>query len=166
VFLTNNKIIALILIIIVLLVAGAFALTYKAPTTVNNNTTVNNVTANSSNATADIKILANQTGPATAKKGDNVTINWTISNKGSQTAYNVKGTAQNFDTTVGTLTPGETKSYQYTIHIPTDAEVQQDFGPNATVSNPFFIGGFSVSYTNSDGSTHAITSNSIEINLV
>ena len=149
-----------------MLVAGIFAFTYKAPITLSKNTTVNNVTTNPSNGIADMKILANQTGPTTSKKGDNVTINWTISNKGGQTVYNVKGTSQNFDATIGILKPGDTKSYQYTILIPTDAEVQQDFGPNATVSNPFFIGGFSVSYTNSDGSTHTVTSNSLEIKLV
>ncbi len=166
-FLTDNKIIALVLIIIVLLVAGVVAFTFKAPTTVSNNTTVNNVTStNTSNVTANIKMVASQTGPATAKKGDNVTINYTISNKGGQVLYNIKANDQNFDTTVGTLKPGETKSYQYTLHIPTDAEVQQDFGPNATVSNPLFIGGFSVSFTDSNSSTHTITANSLEIKLV
>ncbi len=68
-------------------------------------------------------------------------------------------------TTIGTLKPGETKNYQYTLHIPTDKEVQQDFGSNATVSNPFFIGGFGVSFTDSSGSTHTINANSIEIKL-
>jgi len=154
------------LIAIVLLVAGVVAFTYKAPTTQSNNTTVNNVTTKASNETANIKIIANQTGPATAKKGDNITINYTVSNKGGQVVYNVKADDQNFETTVGTLKPGETKSYQYTLHIPTDAEVQQDFDPNGTVSNPFFIGGFGVSFSDSNGSTHTINANSLEINLV
>jgi len=154
------------LIVIVLLVAGVVAFTYKAPTIQSNNTTVNNVTSKASNETANIKIVANQTGPATAKKGDNITINYTVSNKGGQIVYNVKADDQNFETTVGTLKPGETKSYQYTLHIPTDAEVQQDFDPNGTVSNPFFIGGFGVSFSDSNGSTHTINANSLEIKLV
>jgi hypothetical protein len=154
------------LIVIVLLVAGVVAFTYKAPTIQSNNTTVNNVTTKASNETANIKIIANQTGPATAKKGDNITINYTVSNKGGQVVYNVKADDQNFETTIGTLKPGETKSYQYTLHIPTDTEVQQDFDPNGTVSNPLFIGGFGVSFSDSNGSTHTINANSLEIKLV
>lgn len=149
-----------------MLVAGVFAFTYKAPPSQSNNTTVDNVTNNTSNGTTYIKVVANQTGPATAKKGENVTINYSISNKGGQVVYNVKTNDQNFNTTIGTLKPGETKNYQYTLHIPTDAEVQQDFDPNATVSNPFFIGGFGVSFSDSNGSTHTINAKSLEIKLV
>lgn len=158
------------MIVIVLLIAGVVAYTYMAsPVKISNNTSVinnsSNVTATTSNKTADIKLVASQTGPASAVKGDNVTIKYNVSNTGGQTAYNVKATSQDFDTTIGTLKPGETKSYQYNLHIPTDKEVQEDFGLNATVSNPFFIGGFGVSYTDSSGSTHTINANSIEIKL-
>ncbi len=169
-FFTNNRIIALIVIVIVLLIGGVIAYTFIAsPMKTSNNTTVNNnssnVTATISNKTADIKIVASQTGPESAAKGDNVTIKYNVSNMGGQIVYNVKATSQNFDTTIGTLKPGETKNFQYTLHIPTDKEVQEDFGSNATVSNPFFIGGFGVSYTDSSGSSYAINANSIEIKL-
>ena len=158
------------MIVIVLLIAGVAAYTYMASSVkISNNTSVinnsSNVTATTSNKTASIKLVASQTGPASAVKGDNVTIKYNVSNTGEQIAYNVKATSQDFDTTIGTLKPGETKSYQYTLHIPTDKEVQEDFGSNATVSNPFFIGGFGVSYTDSSGSTHTINANSIEIKL-
>lgn len=140
-----------------------------SPVKTSNNTSVisnsSNVTATTSNKTANIKIVASQSGPASAVQGDNVTIKYSVSNTGGQVVYNVKATSQDFDTTIGTLKPGETKNYQYTLHIPTDKEVQEDFGPNATVSNPFFIGGFGVSYTDSSGSTHTINANSIEIKL-
>jgi hypothetical protein len=157
-------------IVIVLLIAGVAAYTYMAsPVKISNNTsTINNssnVTATTSNKTTSTELVASQTGPASAVKGDNVTIKYNVSNIGAQIAYNVKATSQDFDTTIGTLNPGETKSYQYTLHIPTDKEVQEDFGSNATVSNPFFIGGFGVSYTDSSGSTHTINANSIEIKL-
>jgi hypothetical protein len=114
---------------------------------------------------ANIKIVASQSGPASAVQGDNVTIKYNVSNTGGQIVYDVKATSQDFDTTIGTLKPGETKNFQYTLHIPTDKEVQEDFGSNATVSNPFFIGGFGVRYTDSSGSTHTINANSIEIKL-
>jgi hypothetical protein len=166
----NNKIIALIVIVIVLLISGVLAYTYMAsPIKTDNNTTVinnsSNMSSTTSNKTADIKIIANQTGPSSAVQGDNVTIKYNVSNMGGQIVYNVKATSQDFETTIGTLNPGETKNYQYTLHIPTDKEVQEDFGPNATVSNPFFIGGFGVSYTDSSGSTHTLNANSIEIKL-
>ena len=140
-----------------------------SPVKTSNNTSVisnsSNVTATTSNKTANIKIVASQSGPASAVQGDNVTIKYSVSNTGGQIVYDVKATSQDFDTTIGTLKPGETKNFQYTLHIPTDKEVQEDFGSNATVSNPFFIGGFGVSYTDSSGSTHTINANSIEIKL-
>ncbi len=169
-FLLNNRIIALILIVIVLIIGGVVAYTYMATPmkTSNNSTVINNsstVNTSPSNNTTSVKLVASQTGPASAVQGDNVTIKYSVSNTGEQTVYNVKATSQEFDTTIGTLKPGETKNYQYTLHIPTDKEVQEDFGLNATVSNPFFIGGFGVSYTDSSGSTNTINANSIEIKL-
>ncbi len=158
------------MIVIVLLIGGVVAYTYMAsPVKISNNTSVisnsSNVTATTSNKTANIKIVASQSGPASAVQGDNVTIKYSVSNTGGQIVYDVKATSQDFDTTIGTLKPGETKNFQYTLHIPTDKEVQEDFGSNATVSNPFFIGGFGVRYTDSSGSTHTINANSIEIKL-
>ncbi len=150
-----------------MLIGGAVAFTYVTTPAKNNTTTVNNSmnTTTSTKTVADINIVANQTGPATAKKGDNVTINYSVSNNGGQAVNNVKIQDQNFDTTIGTLNPGETKTYQYTLHIPTDKEVQEDFKSNSTVSNPFFIGGFGVSFTDLNGSSHTISSNSLEIKL-
>jgi len=150
-----------------LLIGGVVAFTYIATPAKNNTTTVNNNinTTKTTKTVADINIVANQTGPGTTKKGDNATINYSVSNKGGQVVNNVKIHDQNFDTTIGTLNPGETKTYQYTLHIPTDKEVQEDFKSNSTVSNPFFVGGFGVSFTDLNGSSHTINSNSLEIKL-
>ncbi|MTK64161.1 MAG: hypothetical protein F8N15_06520, partial [Methanobacterium sp.] len=158
----------LIVVVIVLLVAGvvAFSLTGNNNITKNNSSITNNSQNTVSNSSGVVKIVAKQSGPETAKKGDNVTINYTISNEGSAAVQNVKISSQNFDNTIGTLNVNETKSYSYILHIPTDEEVQEDFGPNATVSNPFSIGGFAVSFTDSSGSIHSINANSIEIKLV
>ena len=150
-----------------MLIGGVVAFTYIATPAKNNTTTVNNNinTTKTTKTVADINIVANQTGPGTTKKGDNATINYSVSNKGGQVVNNVKIHDQNFDTTIGTLNPGETKTYQYTLHIPTDKEVQEDFKSNSTVSNPFFVGGFGVSFTDLNGSSHTINSNSLEIKL-
>ena len=150
-----------------MLIGGVVAFTYIATPAKNNTTTVNNNinTTKTTKTVADINIVANQTGPGTTKKGDNATINYSVSNKGGQVVNNVKIHDQNFDTTIGTLNPGETKTYQYTLHIPTDKEVQEDFKSNSTVSNPLFVGGFGVSFTDLNGSSHTINSNSLEIKL-
>lgn len=164
----DNKITALIVVVIVLLVAGvvAYSLTGSNNSTNNNSTVLNGSHNQSSNSSVVVKVVANQKGPETAKKGDNVTINYTVSNEGSAAVYNMKISSQTIENTVGTLNANETKNYSYTLHIPTDEEVQEDFGANATVSNPLFIGGFAVSFTDSNGSIHTINANSIEIKLV
>jgi hypothetical protein len=95
----------------------------------------------------------------------NVTIQYEVTNNGNETVYNVQVDSQDFAQNIGTLKPGETKKGSGSIYIPTDAEVQQDFGPNATVSNPFFIGGFSVKFNDANGGKHSTLSNSIEIKL-
>jgi hypothetical protein len=95
----------------------------------------------------------------------NVTIQYEVTNKGTDTVYNVQIDSQDYEQAVGTLKPGETKKYTGTLYIPTDAEVQEDFGPNATVSNPYFIGGFSVKFNGPNGTKHSTLSNSIEIKL-
>jgi len=137
-------------------------------TTQQNNTTVQqNATNNSTNTTGAkaVDVVATQTGPATAKQGNDVTITYEVSNKGSESVFNVKIDSQDFVQSVGTLNPGETKKYSSNIHIPTNAEVQSDFGSNATVSSPFYIGGFSVSFNDASGAKHSVLSNPININL-
>jgi hypothetical protein len=119
-----------------------------------------------SNETAAIKILATQNGPATAHKGQNVTINYNVTNNGTQSVYNVKVHDQNFDKTLGTIKPGENKKFQHSLYIPTDEQVKADFGSDATVSNPFVVGGFGVSFQDANGSKHSVTASSLEIKLI
>ncbi|MEN4028433.1 MAG: hypothetical protein PQ975_10870 [Methanobacterium sp.] len=132
-------------------------------TTIQNNTTTQ--PQNNTNVTRAIDVVAVQKGPETAKKGMNITIQYEVTNNGTETVYNVLLDSQDFEQVVGTLKPGETKKYTSTTYIPTDAEVQEDFGPDATVSNPYFIGGFSVKFNDPNGSKHSAISNSIEIKL-
>lgn len=133
----------------------------------NNNTTVQNNTTQPQNTTniKAIDVVAVQKGPETAKKGMNVTIQYEVTNKGADPVYNVQIDSQDFEQAVGTLKAGETKKYTSIIYIPTDAEVQEDFGPNATVSNPYFVGGFSVKFNSPNGAKYSVLSNSIEIKL-
>ncbi|MGB9936687.1 MAG: hypothetical protein ACPK7O_03120 [Methanobacterium sp.] len=154
-----------VILIIAVLAAVVFA---SGCTQQNDNATVQNNTTNqsqNSTTTKAIDVVAVQKGPETAKKGMNVTIQCDVTNKGTDTVYNVEIDSQDFGQNLGTLKPGETKKYTASIYIPTDAEVQQDFGPNATVSNPFFIGGFSVKFNGPNGTKHSTLSNPIEIKL-
>jgi hypothetical protein len=119
-----------------------------------------------SNGAAAIDVLATQNGPVTAHKGQNVTINYSVTNNGTQSVYKVKVHDQNFDKTLGTINPGENKKFQHSLYIPTDDQLKADFGPNATVSNPFLVGGFDVSFLDVNGSKHSVTASSLEIKLV
>ncbi len=133
-------------------------------TTQQNNTTVQQNATNTSAKTVDV--VAIQSGPAEAKKGDNVNVTYEVSNKGTETVYNVQIVSQDFEQNVGTLIPGETRKYTGKSHIPTDAEVQQNYKTNSTVPNPFFIGGFGVLFNDAKGSKYTIKSNDLEIKLV
>jgi len=156
----DKKIFALI-IVIVLVVAGVIAFNYMNNPKPDNSTNI----TNTSSETVNIIVVANQTGPATAKKGENVTINYIVSNKGNSDVFDVIIRSQGFEKKIGTLKPNETKEFKEKFRIPTEEEVKEDFGPDAKISNPFFIGGFGVTFTDLNGNKHTITSNSLEIKL-
>lgn len=164
----NKKIgIALIIVVLAAVVFVSGCTQQGNNTTQQNNTSVQQNGTNVTNTSAKtVDVVANQTGPSTAKKGDNVTITYKVTNNGNEKVFNVKISSQDFEQAVGTLNPGETRTFTQQMHIPTDQEVQQDFGANATVSNPFYIGGFSVSFTDTSGAKHSVLSNPINIKLV
>lgn len=158
--------------VLICLVAGVAAVLYT--NTGSNNTTTNNTNSNATETAKNtsetgaltVEVVATQKGPSEASKGSDVTLNYTVKNNGTETVYNVKAHDQNFYKTLGDLKAGETQSFQYTLHIPSDQEVQEDFGANATVSNPFYVGGFAVTFQDEKGSKYTVNSNSIEIKLL
>jgi hypothetical protein len=111
-------------------------------------------------------VVATQKGPASAMKGETITLTYTVTNNGNQPIYGVTVNAQDFDKSLGTIGAGEKKTFTEKIRIPTDAEVKQDFGPDATISNPFYFGGVGVSYQDANGNSFSIESNSLSIPLV
>jgi hypothetical protein len=111
-------------------------------------------------------VVATQQGPNNAMKGETITITYTITNNGNQPIYDVMVSSQNFDKDLGTIGAGEKKTFTEKIKIPTDAEVKADFGSDATVSNPFYIGGVGVSYQDANGNSLSAKSNSLSIPLV
>jgi hypothetical protein len=144
----------------------AFLILASGCTQSNNQTNQQNSTTNVSQNTTAQDVVATQSGPSTTNKGKNITITCKVTNKGNHTVSNVKARSQSFDKTLGTINPAETKEFQSVLYIPTDQDVQADFGPNATVPSPFFIGGFVVTFQDAKGSENTINSNSLEIQLV
>lgn len=148
------------ILIIVVLVSGCTDGKNNQTTQLNTSNTTETPTVKA------VDVTAKMTGPSTAKKGSSVTINCVVTNKGSKSVKNVMAHTQGSVQDLGTLNAGQTKNFNWNVYIPTDEEVKQDFGDNATVSNPFYIGGFAVTFTDSNGSKHTINSNSLEIKLV
>lgn len=133
----------------------------------NTNQTNTSNTTNTTNTSTikEVDVKATMNGPSTGKKGTSVLINCSIINKGSTSIKNVIAHSQDFDRNLGIFGPGQTKSFTWNVYIPTDKEVQEDFGENATVSNPFYIGGFGVTFTDSSGSKNTVNSNNLNIKL-
>lgn len=163
----NKFLILIAVIIIITLGVSAFLLIENPEPTVktNNNTNNTNNTTNNSMLSQNNSVVATLEGPKTAKEGDNIQIVWKITNNLNVPITNVQGSDQNKNHDFGQINPGETKTYSFSLLIPSSSVIQEDFGPNATIENPFFIGGFNVKYV-VNGIEHSINSNSIEVKLV
>ncbi|BAW31508.1 MAG TPA: CARDB domain-containing protein [Methanothermobacter sp.] len=144
-------------------VAAAYLLTKEPGTPTLSNTTQK--TESNVTSTGAAKLVATQEGPETAHPGTNVTITCEIKNVGSEPAENIIVTSQVFEKRIEKINPGEKVKFNISVYIPTLEEVKKDFGPNATLSNPFYIGGYTVIYHDIKGE-HQITSNPINIKLI
>jgi len=168
----NGKIIALIVIIVLAIVGVSAFFMLQTPTTnstdlnqtnnTNNNTNVN--ITNKTNKTNITSVSAVLSGPSSSSEGSTITLTWKVTNNGNTDITNVTAGDQNENYDFGTIKAGETKIHTFTIRIPTTEGVKIDFGENATVSNPFYIGGFGLSYT-VNGQVTTTNSNAISITL-
>ena len=164
----NGKIIALIIVIIVAIVGVSAFLITQSPIDNPNGNETNGTNGTNNNVNINNKtnctVSAVQSGPSSSQEGSTITLTWKVTNNGKADITNVQASSQEEDYDFGTIGPGETKTHTFTMRIPTTEELRIDFDENATVSNPFFIGGFGLSYSIS-GQEHTIQSNSIEIPL-
>ena len=158
----DSKIAILALVVVVAAAAGAYLLSGPGETA-DNQTAENGTRVNKTIGAA--KLVATQSGPESAKPGTNVTITCRIKNTGSGPARKIEVSSQDFDKSFEIIEAGDEVEFQELIYIPTEEEIKMDFGDDATLSNPFFIGGFGVQYTDVTGK-HSITANSIEIKLI
>lgn len=178
----QNKFIALLIVIIIAVCGVSAFLLTQNNNTENNNITDNNGSNDNINNTMKNKnmnlgntnfkgntdengIIASLNGPLYSSEGKTINLTWKITNNGNDTINNVSAEDQSSSHNFGTLAPGESKIYSVSLNIPTLAQVKEDFGPDATVSNPFSIGGYSISYL-LNGEEFQFNSNSIDIKLV
>ena len=128
-----------------------------------NNSDINGTSSNDT-------VVAIQSGPVSAKEGSNITISWAVKNDANSTITNVKGIDQNFDYDFGSLAPGESKSINHSLYIPTMNDlISAGFDVNGNGMDEdgmdeFFIGGFALSYS-MNGKDYSINSNSITVIL-
>lgn len=158
----NKKVLGIITIAIVLVVI-LFLGVAASLGIFTNNTPSTNTTQAKTNASAE-DISAVLTGPSSASQGKDITLNWKITNNGDTTLTNIRLVDQENEFTIDSLAPGETKTLTAKVYIPTTQQLEEDFGEGATISNPFEIGGFSVSWT-VNGKQFNTQSNAISIPL-
>ncbi len=147
--------------------------TQQSQNTTQNNT-VQNITQNNtvqentnvSSATKDYDATIIQKGPnAPQKRGTSVSIYYTVTNKGKNAVYNVKAWSEDFGKDIGTLKPGQTKTYTYTLYIPTDKDLASMYDNSVKLTSPLMIGGIYLSFTDDKCNCYRIQSNSIAIKL-
>lgn len=110
-------------------------------------------------------VKASLNGPKKSSQGNTVTLIVKITNNGNDTINNVNIDAQGVSENLGTISPKETKIFKYSFTIPTLSQIKEDFGQDSSISNPFFIGGYSISY-DLNGENFQFNTNNLEINLV
>lgn len=177
----NNGFFAVILIIIILVFGGVmYYATDLNPQGIglsdvednnisnvnnSNNMGLNNSSTNINTNTSNKTVVAIQSGPAHASEGSKIDITWAVKNDANSTITNVKAIDQNFDYDFGSLAPGESKSVNYTLYIPTINDLKSaGFDVNDDIMDEFLIGGFGLSYS-MNGQDYTIKSNDITIIL-
>jgi hypothetical protein len=118
-----------------------------------------------SNKTVDV-VKSIEGKVKTAHKGQNVTIKYVVSNKGTKPIYNVVVDGQCIHKNLGTIKPGETKKVTYTEYISTDKEIKEEFGPGASVSNPYPMGGDNLYFNDYKGTKHGTSFEIFNIKLI
>lgn len=173
----KNLLIVLIFVILSLSVLTSGCIQQGQNTTKNDtiqNTTQSNIQQNDtaqenmnvSGATKGYDAIITQRGPtAPQKRGTHVTIHYAVTNNGKNAIYNAKVGGQNLEEkNIGTLNPGQTKKYTYTLYIPTNEDLAY-IGGNVKVTSPLVVGGPKLTFKDDKGVFHSIRSNQISIKL-
>lgn len=180
----SNKFIALIIVIIIIIFGiSAFLLSQQTDVENNNNknindnnssNTFNNTTNNSNTSTGNTNhkgnidqngVTASLNGPISSSEGKTVQLTWKIINSGNESISSVSAIDQLNSHEFGTMAPGESKSFTVSLRIFTLKSLRQDFGPDVIISNPHYIGGYSVTY-DLNGIQFQFNANALKIKLV
>jgi|GEM_PF-576321 len=159
----KNKL--LILIIVIIIATLGISALLSPNNTKTTSKLSNNNTINHSNTSQNNSVVAILEGPKSIKEGEEIQLSWKITNNLNVPIYNVNGFDQNDFHDFGQINPGETKTYSFSIFLPSLDDIKNDFGLNTTLSDPFYFGGFNVKYI-VDGKEFKTTSNSLEIKLI
>ncbi|MEL7670461.1 hypothetical protein [Methanobacterium sp.] len=169
-----------LIVVFIFVIIGLAALTYgytqqdqnKIQSSVIQNATQNSTTQNSEqkdvNGTLkDYDAIITQKGPSTPqKRGTSVSISYTVTNKGKNTIYNAKVGAQDFEKDVGTLNPGQTRKYTYSVYIPTNVELASWYSSDVKLTNTLEIGSIILTFIDDKGNSQGVRSNQISIKLL
>ena len=152
--------IAIILLVVVIVIISLGLILANIGGDVNNRNSTNSTNnTNGSNVpknNTDVNnVIATQDGPSEAEKGSEITVVWTVTNKGSSPITNVKAVSQFGEYNFGSLTPGESRTTSF--QVPTSGPIED---------NPdiLFIGGFALEY-DFKGKHYKMNSNPIEVKL-
>lgn len=108
------------------------------------------------------KIKFYQEGPKEPVKDDKVDITWKVVNDSDFDLKKVKGLSQFSQHDFGNIPAHSKAEYSFTIEIPSIDAIKEDFGEDATISNPFLINAPTLSFEIKND-TFSISSNSLEI---
>lgn len=168
-----------LIVVFIFVIIGLAALTYgytqqdrnTIQSSVIQNDTIQNATQNSEQKDVkgtlkDYGATITQKGPSTPqKRGTSVSISYTVTNKGKNTIYNAKVGAQDFEKDVGTLNPGQTRKYTYSVYIPTNVELASWYSSDVKLTNTLEIGSIILTFTDDKGNSQGVRSNQISIKL-
>lgn len=110
------------------------------------------------------KIKFYQEGPKEPVESDKIDITWKVVNDSNFDLKKVKGVSQFTEHDFENIPAHSNEEYSFTIEIPSIEAIKEDFGEDATISNPFLINAPVLSFEiNND--TFSISSNSLEISF-
>lgn len=178
----DKKIIIIVIVVVVIAIIGvsAFLLVQNTDQDITNitNNKTENISNNTNNSNNKDIVFTNHKGitdennvtvsancQKTAYQGTYATIIWKITNNGNTTIKNVESSSQSGYHKFGDIKPSQTKTYKFTMYIPTNKDLELDFGMEDNPwPGPFWFGGFGVSYSINNESFGTV-SNSMEMQI-
>lgn len=110
------------------------------------------------------KIMFYQQASKKVEGSDEIEITWNVVNDSEFDLENAKGLSQNMVHDFGTVAAHSKAKFSFEFKIPSVEALKEDFGEDATISNPFLISAPSLTFTIKND-TFTISSNTIEVSF-